>query len=404
MRGEKPSGFNDLLPREANLKRTLEVRLAALFQNWGYQEVVTPVVEYYETMQAGGLNGEERTFKFIDPEGRILALRPDMTTPIARVASTRLAPFPRPLRLFYLANVFRHSRPGSGQAREFSQAGIELVGAGGALADAEVMILALEALRLAGLEQVELGLGHTRFLEGLFDQVGLGPSTRSELKAALQDRDHVRLDRLISSLSLAEGPRTLLDEVLHFRGLPSEFEQLAGRITSPEAREALGTLNRTLDQLRGYGFETGVCLDFGLVRDFKYYTGAVFEVYTPGIGVPICGGGRYDNLLEQFGPGEPAIGFAINLSALMDLILTGEQPSEEKRLMGGADVLVVPLAGAEAAALRKAQQLRSQGWSVQLDGGGGQPENPLAYARERGISRVVMVDPAGREQEPEEKL
>lgn len=392
MRPQKLPGFEDLVFEEARLKRVLEANLAALFLSWGYQEVVTPTLELYETMQLGGFNGEERLFKLIDREGRILALRPDMTTPISRLVATRLAGAPRPLKLFYLANLFRYGRAESGQTSEFFQAGVELVGDGGWLADAEVVILAVEALHRAGVRDLELGIGQIEFLEGLIRQLGLGSEERSQIKVALQSRDFVRLDRLVADLNLGSDDRNLLDEILHFRGGLEDFSGLAVLVRDEPAREALDRLEKLVVQLGEYGLGEGAYLDFGLVRDLNYYTGTVFEVYAGGMGVPVCGGGRYDGLLGRFGKPEPATGFAVNLSALLG-ILAGDQ----RRGEGGQviEYLVVSLPGGEAGALRLARELREAGRAVLVESA--PDDNSVAESSAaRPIPNVIAVDAAGR--------
>ena len=172
-----PYGTKDILPQDAARKRRVENELARLFLAWGYQEVVTPTFEYHETLKAGAPEeSDDSSFRFFDRNGRMLALRPDMTTPIARVAVMRMKDDPLPFRLFYLANVFRQEESQAGRQCEFYQAGVELLGAGGIAADAEVVALAVEALLAAGLADFQICLGQVDFIGGIIQAGRTGQS------------------------------------------------------------------------------------------------------------------------------------------------------------------------------------------------------------------------------------
>ncbi|MGB9793260.1 MAG: ATP phosphoribosyltransferase regulatory subunit, partial [Thermacetogeniaceae bacterium] len=167
-----PGDVKDMLPAEAKRKRELETRLLGLFESYGYQEVVTPTFEFYEMLEPALDRGmREHLFRFIDEQGRIIVLRPDMTTPIARLISTRLRDRELPMRFCYVANIFRRENH-AGRQREFYQAGVELVGGSGAEADAEVISLACEALKLAGVRSFQISVGHVEVLEGVLAEAG----------------------------------------------------------------------------------------------------------------------------------------------------------------------------------------------------------------------------------------
>src|SRR5690625_2379993 len=134
---KSPRGVRDLLPDEAVRKNRLEARIGDLFARWGYRPVVTPIFEFLETVQqSDGYELDERVYRFVDREGGLLALRPELTTPIARLVATRLQEAPKPLRLYSCGPVFRYDEPHAGRQREFTQMGVELIGAPGPAADA----------------------------------------------------------------------------------------------------------------------------------------------------------------------------------------------------------------------------------------------------------------------------
>ena len=182
---QTPRGTEDFLPRDAERKRWVEETLRGLFWRWGYREIITPTMEFYDAVRAGDSTGlADNLYRFFEREGDILALRPDMTTPIARVVATRLQDSAKPLRLCYHANVFRYAEPQAGRRREFYQSGVELVGSGSHLADAEVIALTVESLKAVGLQGFRVDIGHVDYYDGILESSGLPPEERRSLRLA----------------------------------------------------------------------------------------------------------------------------------------------------------------------------------------------------------------------------
>lgn len=389
-RTQIPEGVRDRLPREAARIRRLSGRLEDVFRSWGYREVVTPGFEYLETVTAGaGTQGKrEDLYQLFDRKGRTLALRPDMTTPIARLAATKMAGEPLPLRLSYFAPVFRHRGRKAGSASEIWQAGIELIGAPGTAADAEVVALACASLTAAGLEGIKIGLGHVGFVEGIFAEAELSPEPEAELKEALVSRDLVAFEKGVLQAGLAPAKAELLLSLATFQGTYEQALERYRGVGNGRVASALQQLGTTLRLLGAYGMADHVSLDLGLVRSLSYYTGLVFEGYAPGVGSPVVGGGRYDNLLADFGSAAPSTGFALEMDRLLAALERQNRLEEEQDL----DVIVECLPGQEADAVAKARQLRAQGLTVEVDMMGRAGEALQMYARARGAARVVSPD------------
>lgn len=358
-----PYGTRDFLPRQAYGKRLLEDRLARLFTVWGYEEVVTPTMEYYETLTTGA-GGElsENAFKFFDRNNQILALRPDMTTPIARVAASRLQESPMPLRLFYLANVFRQEQAQTGRQCEFYQAGVELMGAKEPAADAEVIALAVTGLQQAGLQNFQIGLGQVDFINGVMAEFDLTAQGRLEVKKAMLKRDLVGLDTTIAHSGLSQAAGEILRQIPLMHGKEEVLEQGYKMVKSQTARGALENLDRIYQQLKHYELNENVNFDLGIIRDLDYYTGMVFEGYTPGLGFPLCGGGRYDNMAADFGVNLPATGFALGIERIMLACERQEilSPTAKK------DVYIAWAEGSLEQAISEAQRLRRAGHTTEL--------------------------------------
>ncbi|WP_366922846.1 ATP phosphoribosyltransferase regulatory subunit [Metallumcola ferriviriculae] len=348
-----PPGVKDLLPRQSRWKRETEEKLAHIFSYWGYDEVVTPTFEYYQalTTQGEGLD-EDLLYKFIDREGKILVLRPDMTTPIARLVSGRMTDYLQPLRLFYTANVFRYEKTHAGRQREFFQAGVELIGATGAKADVEVLSLAISALEAMQLDNFRIGIGQVEVTKALLGQ--LNPEAAASVRQAMARKDMVELESLLKGHNIPGRQRDVLLEVTMSQGGLKDMERLLELIEEETAHNALTELVEVFRLLEYQGFADKIFFDLGIFRDFDYYTGIVFEGYVPQLGFPVCGGGRYDNLLGNFGHPAAATGFALGLERIM-LALNNNDTKEVAGYL-----LVAPY----PQVLTRARELRAEGKRV----------------------------------------
>lgn len=311
-----PYGTKDIL--DASKKRALENNLAQTFTDWGYQEVITPTYEYLDTFNMGSDDAnDEATFKFFDRNNRTLVLRPDMTTPIARLASTRKELGEEVDRLFYIANVFRYEQTQSGRQCEFYQAGVELLGAEGPIADAEILALAINSLKIGGLSEFTISLGHVNFIKGLLDEAGLVGQNRNRLKELVTKRDVVGAAELVNELALPAVQAELLKKILFLQGDKDFLVQLQSSVKNDLSSKAIENLLEIYAALEKYDVQKYITFDLGLIRNMNYYSGMVFEGYSKQIGYPICGGGRYDRMLGKFGEEREATGFALGIERLM---------------------------------------------------------------------------------------
>ncbi len=358
-----PYGTRDFLPAEAAGKRVVETRLAELFAKWGYEEVVTPSIEYLDTLSLGGSRSmDKHLFKLFDKENKTVALRHEMTTPIARLVSTRLQDSPLPLKLSYISSVFRYEQAQAGRQCEFYQAGVELMGPGSPATDAEVVALAVTGLLRSGLTEFTVCLGQVEFLNGILNQYRLSEQEQAELKEAMERRNLVELNQLVDELQLPESAKQVLKKLPLLNGGEELLKNAYDLALNEQSRRALDNLAEIYRLLKAYKVEEYVRFDLGIIRDFSYYTGMVFEVYAPGLGYPLCGGGRYDHLLADFGTACPATGFALGIERILLAIERQKLPMHSLP----RDVYVGYAAGRETAAIERAAQLRSQGKSVEL--------------------------------------
>jgi ATP phosphoribosyltransferase regulatory subunit len=313
-----PSGTRDVLPDEMRELRAIGDALRDVFEIAGYGEVSTPALEYESVLAKGDLSGARPAYRVVDDHGDVLVLRSDMTVPIARVASTRYAAADPPLRFWYHAHAYRQVRPRRGMSRELLQVGIELIGAPAPAGTAEALTVLCRGLAAAGLRDFRVGLGDASLYPAVLDGFGIDGAARTRILDELSTHDFVGVERELRAAGLdaaaADGLRALAEQ----RGGAGVLAAV------PAGAEGAVEGMRQVHALLDDDVAERVIFDLGLVRDLGYYTGAVFEVYDPALGVPLGGGGRYDDLLAQFGRPLPAVGFALMVDRL-HMALHGEE-------------------------------------------------------------------------------
>ena len=301
-----PPGTRDVLPDEMRELRVLSERLRHTFEEAGYGEVWTPALEYEEVLRAGDERAAGAGYRLFDEHGQVLALRSDMTIPIARVVANRYADSEPPLRFCYVAHAYRAAAPGV--SSEFLQGGIELIGVPGPEGDAEVVSLVVDGLTAAGLGRHRIGIGDGGLYRRLLAALDVPAAEHVALLERLARRDLAGLGLDVDRLGITGAARKLLVRLPELRGGPEVLERADGPVA--EAVEGLRQLHALLADR---GVADRVIFDLGLVRELGYYTGAVFEVYDPAVGFALGGGGRYDELIGRFGRELPACGVALDL-------------------------------------------------------------------------------------------
>ncbi|WP_418627275.1 ATP phosphoribosyltransferase regulatory subunit [Anaerosinus sp.] len=384
-----PYGTRDFLPGEAACKREIEDSLAEVFDQWGYDEVVTPTIEYLDTLTIGnGSEVEPHMFKFFDKNNRTLALRHEMTTPIARVAASRLAEVEFPLKLSYITNVYRYEQAQTGRQCEFYQAGVELMGMTAATADAEVIALAIESLRQAGLENFQISLGQVEFINGVMKQFKLSAKQQQEIKHAMVTRNLVELGDMLDKSELGKNAKEILKKIPLLHGKIDMLKSVYHMICNEQSKRALDNLNEIYNLLDSYGVAEYVNFDLGVIRDFNYYTGMVFEAYTPGLGFPLCGGGRYDNMLSDFGTACPATGFALGIERIM-LALERQGLSISAK---NKDVYIGWGEGKVIEAIKKAKELRGEDKLVEIGLQAQTKKDAESYQHAKNYNQLIYID------------
>jgi len=380
-----PEGVRDLLFADAAAWRTLELALRSTCSAWGYREIILPTFEYADTLATDvGAEIDAEMYRFFDRHGRTLALRPDMTIPTARVVGTRFYDQPLPLRISYVGSVYRYEPPRAGRQHEFTQAGVELIGAKSGAADAETVALAVAALRAAGLPQFRVTLGHVGFFRGLLAALALPDKVSRSLREILNRKAEAELAAVLAQW--AGAPASARHALLALPRLTGGLEVLseAERLCAhPLMESALDDLRQVAALLDAYGVAGEVSYDLAEVRDFDYYTGITYEGFAPGLGFSLISGGRYDDLVGHFGPPLPAVGWALTL----DRVLLAREIQGVEHRAPVPDVLLSVDGCSEC--LKWAAACRAIGLRVEVDPLSLQPEQLWRSAVERNIPRVV---------------
>lgn len=379
-----PEGTRDRLFGECRERRRVQKALLGLFQRRGFQEVSTPEVEFYDLfLRSGNPMPQEQLLKIIDRGGRIMVMRPDCTTPIARVHAAKLKTLAAPHRLFYDQTVFRSGQEHRGGRSEIAQCGVELLGAQGLRADVEVLALAADSLRAVGLREFQIEVGHVGFFHDLTQALALPQEETETIRGLIEGKNFAALADLLAPY-VHTAPGRALDRLPYLFGGAEVLDEAERLFPDSGAISYLRQLYAAL-VAAGYGGE--VRFDLGLVHQIDYYTGVVFRGYAMGAADTVLSGGRYDGLLAAFGSDAPATGFAVDIDAVAGC-LPPVEPSRPALLIHYdppclAQALAALDAAAGAARLSPCETL----------------EESRALARELGVQTLLTVTAQGERRE-----
>jgi len=387
-----PAGMQDYLFDECYNKIEVENKLRKLFYQSGYNEIQTPLLEYYDVFT--GIKAsidQEQMFKLFDADGRILVLRPDITMPIARIAATKLKDLCFPLRISYIGNVYRNLVTQSGKQSEIAQAGLELIGASNAEADAEVIATAIQAFIDLDIKEFQLDLGQVEFFKGIIEQTGIDAELEDEIRSLIERKNMLELELLLKTIQISDDLKNTIYDLPKLYGNGDMLKKAAKLSNSARCDKALENIRSVHDILRDFGFDRFLTFDLGMVQSFNFYTGIIFRGITADLGYPICGGGRYDRLVQEFGIDMPATGFAVGIKRV--LIVLERQKSLKN--IPGIDILVVFERGNRKQAYSLIQQLRADGFRTEVYIPSEEIADPVYYAKKKGLSKIINVTENG---------
>lgn len=384
---EVPQGMRDILTEESSRRTILQERLQHYMHSCGFGRVETPLFEYYELF-SGGISpvDDESIVKTIDRDGRVVVLRPDMTIPTARVASTKLKGQRKPLKLFYAGNVYRADKKNRGAGREFCQVGAEIYGCSSKWLDIETLTMAKESFRVAGIADYKIDIGHVGIIKGIFEEMSLTEEKKSQIISLISEKNLVELENEVSALSLDSGSKEIICRLPCLFGKPEDVFKGMDEITvNKTVKESVEYLLQIYGKCKDLGLGSNIIIDAGMTGNMKYYTGLIFKAYARGAGDVVISGGRYDGLLKEMGSDAAASGFAIYIDNMLEAVTETFEEQRERK------ILVIFSESRFIEALKYSEGRRKTGAAVNMVNSG-DISDPEQYRRQYDCSEVVIFE------------
>ena len=316
-----PEGVRDIYGREYARKLQVEGKLRESIRLYGYEDIQTPTFEYFDVFSSKiGTTPSRELYKFFDKEGNTLVLRPDFTPSIARCAAKYFGDEKKPLRFSYVGNTFTNTSNLQGKLKEVTQMGAELVGDPSVEADAEMISLVVKALLNTGLSRFQVSIGQVEYFKGLCEEAGLDEETELDLRTFISGKNYFAAQELLEERGVKEPYRSRLLKVADMFGDMCSLQEAGEMVENRRSLEAIRRLEKLYEVLKLYGVAEYVSFDLGMLNRYNYYTGVIFRAYTYGVGDAIVKGGRYDNLLKQFGKNAPAVGFVVVVDSILEAL------------------------------------------------------------------------------------
>lgn len=387
-----PEGVRDIYSTECEVKLLLQRNLHQVLKLYGFRDIQTPSFEFFDIFnQERGTVASKDMYKLFDKEGNTMVLRPDITPSIARCVAKYYKEEDLPIRLSYIGNTYINSTTYQGKLKEATQLGAELVNDDSIDADAEMLAITIECLLKAGLKEFQLELGNADFLRSLIDEVGFSNQEDiAKLKDLIENKNMFGMEEIIINKDLSKGLKEILLKLPELFGSLDVLEYAKSVISFPRAIKAIERLESLYEIMKDYGFEKYISFDLGMLSKYDYYTGIIFKAYTYKTGEAIVTGGRYDNLVGQFGKDCPAIGLAIVIDNLMLAL------SRQKLLpqIDSSDTMILYTADYRKEAIALAGYFRKEGNNVVLQRSkeGVELETYLPFMKNMNIGGLLYID------------
>lgn len=382
-----PEGVRDIYGAEYEKKMQIQERLHQTFLKSGYKDIQTPSFEFFDVFgKEIGTTASRDLYKFFDKEGNTLALRPDFTPSMARCAAKYFMEETLPVRFTYQGNAFVNTSNLQGKLKETTQMGVELFNEASVLADAEMIALAVEALKSAGLKEFQISIGNIEFIKGICEEIGLSDEDELNLREFISTKNYFGMEEFLQSVGVKKEQTDVILKMTDAFGGEELLDEAKTLVSNHRSLGAIERLRDLYEALKVYGVTRYVSFDLSMVSKYHYYTGVIFKGYTYGVGDAILTGGRYDTLLSYFGKEAPAIGFMITIDELMIALASQKIPVENEPDL----ILMLYKPSASRAAVQTAVTMRGEGKKVELMCM--HPDCPLnvyeAYAKNNQIKEI----------------
>lgn len=360
-----PEGVEDVNAVEYEKKEWVQTKAKEIFRSFGYHQILTPTFEYYDLFSEieSAINLDEM-YKLIDRNGKILVLRPDATIPVARMAATKYGAMDGSLKFMYFTSVYRSADFRAGGKREFTQAGIEYFGNVEPDADAEVIATAIKSLENLNFTNIHIDIGQAEYFKGLMSELDISEQDKNKIRVLIENKNLADLNNIVDTLPITEACKKLLTRMPFLYGEIDEVIEKAKTLAINDTmKKALDNLCDIYEIIKDYGYQDYVFADLGLINHLDYYSGMIFKGYVNNFGSPVLSGGRYDDLLRQFGKEIAATGFGMNIDQILQAasqcnILTSYKTEKDYLILYGQDQ--------RKSAVDKSNALRNEGFVVEM--------------------------------------
>lgn len=381
-----PQGVEDTHSNVYEAKERIVTNIKEVFKTFGYRQILTPTFEYYDLfLKSKRTIRRNEMFKLIDSNGEILVLRPDITTPIARMAASYKNIQGKNLKFFYSTNIFRINKDNNNTKREFTQAGIEYIGNSSEDADGEILACAIECFLKCNIQDFKMDIGQAAFFKGLVNEINIDDENIELLKDLIENKNFAEVKEISRKLNVSGKAKEVIDKMPYLYGNPENVLSMAKNLVlNKEMEEGLINLEKVYQVLVDYGFSEYVSLDLGLINHIDYYTGVIFKGYLNNYGKEVMSGGRYDDLVAEYGHKVPATGMGINIDELIDAMESINLIKEERTK---TDYVVLYSKEYRFDGIAISSKLRKEGKIVQTD----KIDNEEKYISSKDALEIVKV-------------
>lgn len=389
-----PEGVRDIYGKDCEKRETIQTDIHAIMKLYGFKDIKTPVFEFFDIFnRERGTAKSADMFKFFDQYNNTLVLRPDMTPSIARCVAKYYEKEEMQIRLCYTGSTFTRLSGYQGKLSEETQIGAEMMNDASSDADGEMIAMTIECLQKSGLQEFKVDIGHADIFRGLIEETDLTEDEIEQLKIYLGNKNIFAVEDMLEKKQMPEECKKLLILMPDLFGGIETITRVKELTSNKRALEALTRLEKIHRILASSGLEKHITFDLGMLSHYEYYTGVIFKAYTYGTGDAIVTGGRYDNLVEQFGKKTPAIGFAFMLDQLMEALHSQEVAIDTAE----KDYLILYRSANRNKALEMAQSLRRENKPARLMRK--DAETPLLeyqnYGRRNEVASILYIDDTG---------
>ena len=358
-----PEGVRDLYNEECAKKETVSAKIGAVFHRFGYRSIQTPSYEFFDIFNRDkGSAPSNEMYKFFDRDNNTLVLRPDITPSIARCVAKYYADEELPVRLCYTGNTYTNTLKLQGKLKEVTQIGAELVNDDSSAADAEIIATVIDCFNEIGISDFQIEIGQIDYFKGLVAESGISEDEEDQIKEYIHIKNFFGLEEYVDALDISDSLKKAFVAFDSLFGGISMLDKAEGYVSNETSLEAVKRLRRVYAALECYGYQDHISFDLGMLDGYNYYTGIIFRGYTYGTGDAVVKGGRYNNLLKQFGKDAPSIGFAFTVE---ELIMAMNRQNIDIDVDYSNTIILYDIEN-QGKAIKAGMKLRSEGRKIEL--------------------------------------